>query len=129
MLFADQGYYKDERILSIVESFRNPPIEEEITFADGPEPPAEETQVEVEQDVAEQVEPGVEPTVPMTGSFHFMQESELEETAFETGAEWVEKPEEHETIVPNGVIESEGVSTEVVETPALVTVNGGDTPV
>lgn len=32
------------------------------------------------------------PPIPTTGSFHFMQESELEASTFEEGAEWVERP-------------------------------------
>ncbi|GJJ06498.1 hypothetical protein Clacol_000690 [Clathrus columnatus] len=116
-----------DRILLIVESYRNPPIEEEITFADGPEPPVEEqievepeAEVEVEAEVEAEAEPIVEPVVPISGSFHFMQESELEDTAFENGAEWVEKPEENEIIVENGVV------SEVVETTTTLVVTNGD---
>ncbi|KAG6875034.1 hypothetical protein C0992_005482 [Termitomyces sp. T32_za158] len=91
--------------------------------------PVVEHPVEVEEvaPVADDAAPvaGV-PTIPTTGSFHFMQESELEATHFEDGAEWVERPAvvEHpvepeaapasvpqplelEQEVPNGHVEAE----------------------
>ncbi|KAG6828808.1 hypothetical protein H0H92_006690 [Tricholoma furcatifolium] len=55
------------------------------------------------------------PAIPTSGSFHFMQESELEPTSFENGAEWVERSDavghEPETApadedaAPNGHVE------------------------
>lgn len=108
----------------ILESYRNPPIEEDITFADGPEPPVEEEPVEAEPEAepeAVQTEQVIEPAVGATGSFHFMQESELEDTTFENGAEWVEKPEEHEE---HEDIVANGVESDVTEAPAPVVPNG-----
>lgn len=61
-----------------------------------PEEPTEEIQeappssssVDTESEVAVAGLPGA---IPTAGSFHFMQESELETPSFEDGAEWVER--------------------------------------
>ncbi|KAF8577303.1 hypothetical protein K439DRAFT_1664273 [Ramaria rubella] len=103
-----------ERLWEVVEAHRNPPVEREPTPI--PEEPVQ-PEAEIHQPVAvEAVSVLVTATEPVSGaseavvaaassgSFHFMQESELEASSFEHGAEWVEKPEE----------------SEVVETPAPV---------
>lgn len=90
---------QDSRLLEVVEAHRNPPLEREPTPVPEQPIPQEDTQPEVEQ-VTSSVDAVEAPLlVPegvlaasSGGSFHFMQESELEGTSFEHGAEWVEKP-------------------------------------
>ncbi|KAG6378052.1 hypothetical protein JVT61DRAFT_13733 [Boletus reticuloceps] len=77
------------RLLSIVQSFLNPPRE--------PTPlPAESEPVEAEAEAEPVDEPvaGIPGSLSVSSSFHFMQASELETPAFENKAEWVEKPDE-----------------------------------
>lgn len=89
----------DSHLLEVIEAQLHPrvptpvvehPVEEAAPVADDPAPVA-----------------GV-PAIPTTGSFHFMQESELEAASFEDGAEWVERPSavEHPTepeVAPSSV--------------------------
>lgn len=56
--------------------------------------PAAEPEVAEEAHVEESAIKGIPSTSNMTGSYHFMQESELEpSTPFDEGAEWVDHPE------------------------------------
>ncbi|KIJ49432.1 hypothetical protein M422DRAFT_27797 [Sphaerobolus stellatus SS14] len=101
------------RILEIVESYRNPPAEPELA-------PVSEVVEEEEIVVSAEVAPPsiVESVQAPAGSFHFMQESELEGPSFEDGAEWVEKPEE------NDVAEVEDPNTITVAETTTIEVNG-----
>ncbi|KAF8135572.1 hypothetical protein EV363DRAFT_1159232 [Boletus edulis] len=100
------------RLLTIVQSFLNPPRE--------PTPlPAESEPVEAEGEAEPVDEPvaGIPGSLSVSSSFHFMQASELETPAFENKAEWVEKPDEE----PNGAFEEqpqviESATVEPVET-------------
>ncbi|KAF9462273.1 hypothetical protein BDZ94DRAFT_1290334 [Collybia nuda] len=82
-------------------------------------PPRPSTPIEVEEDQVEEqpaappAEPDVAvagiPAIPTSGSFHFMQASELEAAPFEDGAEWVKHsdaaghdPEQVSSQAPNG---------------------------
>lgn len=99
----------DTRLLSIAQSFLNPPRE--------PTPlPVEPEPVEAEAAPVEEPVAGIPGSLNVSSSFHFMQASELEAPTFEDGAEWVEKPDEE----PNGVSEeqpqvAENVTIEPVE--------------
>ncbi|GLB45084.1 hypothetical protein LshimejAT787_1901620 [Lyophyllum shimeji] len=61
------------------------PVPEEVA--------APETHAAPVTDSVADVTVGGVPLVPTTGSFHFMQASELESSSFEDGAEWVERSE------------------------------------
>ncbi|KAG6918053.1 hypothetical protein DXG01_016709 [Tephrocybe rancida] len=84
--------------------------------------PVEEVATVAEEEAApEAIEPeapvaGI-PDVPSTGSFHFMQESELETTSFEHGVEWVERSDAAahiaETEVPASVPEPLALEQEI----------------
>ncbi|KAF9071659.1 hypothetical protein BDP27DRAFT_1321683 [Rhodocollybia butyracea] len=75
------------RFLEISTQVLNPPVQVDV-----PEPVADEPVPEPSQDDHSELEISVPPSVPITttGSFHFMQASELETTSFEDSAEWVE---------------------------------------
>ena len=97
------------RLLSIVQSFLNPPRE--------PTPlPTESEHVETEAAPVDEPVSGIPGSLNVSSSFHFMQASELETPAFQNNAEWVEKPDAE----PNGASEEqvqvvEDVSIEPVE--------------
>ncbi|KAF8893392.1 hypothetical protein BD779DRAFT_1620446 [Infundibulicybe gibba] len=81
------------RLLEITHHGLNPPRtptpvpEEPETIEEQQDPPAPST-VESEPDAPVAGVPGA---ISTSGSFHFMQESELENPTFEDGAEWVER--------------------------------------
>lgn len=90
------------------------------------EPPIVEEEV-VSSTVAVEPPPIVpEGVVPASsgGSFHFMQESELEGASFEHGAEWVEKPQEfaEPAVIPPEVEAPVGLA--VIDTEIPLDVNG-----
>jgi len=88
--------------LEIVEAYRNPPVqpEPEPEPVPAPEEPVEQIQEAVVSAIETEV-PVVESVPTATGgSFHFMQESELDGPSFEEGAEWVDKPQEIQVSVP-----------------------------
>ncbi|KAF8488398.1 hypothetical protein JB92DRAFT_2798603 [Gautieria morchelliformis] len=101
-----------DRLLEVVDAYRNPSLDREPTPTPEEPIPQEDTEPAIVEQVTSSVvatEPpplaseGVAPT-SSGGSFHFMQESELEGTSFEHGAEWVEKPQdppESSVIVPD----------------------------
>ncbi|KAF9227464.1 hypothetical protein BS17DRAFT_695297 [Gyrodon lividus] len=102
------------RLLDIIQSFRNPPRD--------PTPLPTEPEPAVEAEIAVVDEPvvGVPGTLSVSGSFHFMQASELETPTFENTAEWVEKTDaEPEDDVPEA--QSNGIEGAPIE-PAEVSV-------
>ncbi|KAF8514258.1 hypothetical protein BU17DRAFT_52704 [Hysterangium stoloniferum] len=116
-----------ERIFSIVESYRNPVVEptqipEEPVFQE------EECQPQIDEmvtnEVVEESNAVADTLVPAnsSGSFHFMQESELETTSFEHDVEFVEKPIEAVPVVELKVAEM-GLS--VADTKIPLGLNGG----
>jgi len=79
----------DAHLVEATRAHLHPPI---------PTPVDEEEAAAVEAPETEAVAPaevsvGGVPPIPTTGSFHFMQASELESSSFEDGAEWVERSE------------------------------------
>lgn len=73
----------DARLHEIIQLYLNPPRLPT---------PIPEDPIEDPQDLAASTEPeSVSTAAPGAGSFHFMQESELESGAFEDSAEWVER--------------------------------------
>ena len=68
------------------------------------------------------VEDSIAP-VTSSGSFHFMQESELEGASLDQSAEWVEKPEEADLVVPAPVPEA-AVALTIIDTGTQLGVNG-----
>jgi hypothetical protein len=119
--------YEDDRLLEVVDAYRNPPLDREPT----PTPEEPVAQEDAEPAIVEQVTNSVVATEPPPlasegmaptssgGSFHFMQESELEGASFEHGAEWVEKPQDP---AESSVIVSD------TESPAGLTVIDTDIP-
>ncbi|KAG6902099.1 hypothetical protein C0995_004279 [Termitomyces sp. Mi166 len=75
---------KDSHLLEVTEAQLHPRVPTPVV-----EPPVEEVVLEADDSAPVA---GV-PAIPASGSFHFMQESELEATSFERGAEWVERPD------------------------------------
>lgn len=75
-----------------MESFRDPPRDPTPLPA---EPAVEADVVAIDDPVA-----GVPETLSVSGSFHFMQASELETSTFEHTAEWVEKTDAEPDDVP-----------------------------
>ncbi|KIK90800.1 hypothetical protein PAXRUDRAFT_831373 [Paxillus rubicundulus Ve08.2h10] len=83
------------RLLDIVQSFCDPPRD--------PTPLPIEQAVEAEVVAIDDPVAGVPETLSVSGSFHFMQASELETSTFEHTAEWVEKTDAE----PDGVPEDQ----------------------
>ncbi|KAF8552515.1 hypothetical protein OG21DRAFT_1477706 [Imleria badia] len=111
------------RMLSIVQSFLNPPREPTPLPAEPEREPVETEVTPVDEPVA-----GIPGSSNASSSFHFMQASELETPTFENSTEWVEKPEEED---PNGVPEEqpqvvENVSVEPVETISTQPIDWAD---
>ncbi|KAG2150828.1 hypothetical protein DEU56DRAFT_778690 [Suillus clintonianus] len=110
-LLSGQGDFNGvsyARLLDIVQSFLNPPREPTPLPAE----PDAATEVASEPSSDSHTEsqpiagiPPVSGSLSGTGSFHFMQASELETTDFENTAEWVEKSEIE--LTQNGVLEHE----------------------
>ncbi|KAJ8592716.1 hypothetical protein M405DRAFT_812294 [Rhizopogon salebrosus TDB-379] len=106
---SGQGTFNDvsyARLLDIVQSFLNPPREPT------PLPVEPDTATEVASDLASNSQaesqaiagiPTTSGSMSGTGSFRFVQASELEPTDFENTAEWVEKSEIE--LTENGVLE------------------------
>lgn len=92
--------FVDTRLHEITRSYLNPPR--------APTPAAEEAEEEAEE-VATEPEAAT-PSAPAPGSFHFMQESELEGGSFEENAEWVEKADGAEPEAPSTTIEELAIS-------------------
>ncbi|KAG1742917.1 hypothetical protein EDB19DRAFT_1700850 [Suillus lakei] len=109
------------RLLDIVQSFLNPPREPT------PLPAEPDTATEVASEPSSNSRAESQPIAGIptasslsgTGSFHFMQASELETADFENTAEWVEKSEIE--LTQNGVLEHEE------PTPSAVEVDGTPT--
>lgn len=84
LFLAGQGGYS--KLVALLEASQHPPSRTAT--------PAAEEEVAEEPRVTESAIKGIPSTSNMTGSYHFMQESELEpSTPFDEGAEWVEHPE------------------------------------
>lgn len=91
------------RLLSIVQSFLNPPREPTPLPTEPTEAtePTEPEHVEAEAVPVDEPVSGIPGSLSVPSSFHFMQASELETPAFEDNAERVEKSD----IEPNGASE------------------------
>ncbi|RDB16820.1 hypothetical protein Hypma_002371 [Hypsizygus marmoreus] len=115
-LLSGEGELEGVSYSQLIETTRaqlNPPRaptpveEEEPEAAEAPAPVASEPDVAITP----------APVLPTTGSFHFMQESELEGPSFEDGAEWVERSdaadhiEEPQAVSPALDVEQEPVTT------------------
>ncbi|KAG2339768.1 hypothetical protein BDR05DRAFT_991887 [Suillus weaverae] len=123
-LLSGQGDFNGvsyARLLDIVQSFLNPPREPTPLPAE----PDAATEVASEPSSNSHTESQPIAGIPTasslsgTGSFHFMQASELETADFENTAEWVEKSEIE--LTQNGVLEHEEptpLSVEADGTPA-----------
>lgn len=99
----------DTRLLSIVQSFLNPPREPTPLPA---EPEPLETEAEAAAEPVDEPVAGVPGSLNVSSSFLFVQASELETSTFENTAEWVEKSDEE----LNGVTEEQ---TQVVENVSI----------
>lgn len=89
-------------------------VEEEEEAEEAADPPASEPDVSVA---------GL-PAVPTTGSFHFMQASELEAAPFEDGAEWVERSDATEHVAEPQPLEQEAPNGHTEESdPVVMTFN------
>ena len=124
--------YEDSRLLEIINEHRNFSPEREPTPIPEEHIPREDVQPAIVEEAvispADVEPPPLAPdgvaAVSSGGSFHFMQESELEGASFEHGAEWVERPQDsHETVVIAPEVEAPAGLT-VIDTGVPLDVNG-----
>lgn len=114
--------FTDARLLEITHLLLNPPRVPTPVHEEPVEEPKEvsaslDSIVDSESDVAVA---GVPEVIPTSGSFHFMQASELETPSFEDSAEWVERAD----ATAHEEVDRSAPQEEIVETVIEAGING-----
>jgi hypothetical protein len=110
---VDSNLFIDSRLSAIIQEALNPPlapspvpVPDESVDEELPAPPSDDGEEEEEEEA--QLPPvtvtGIPNVTSMSGSFQFIQQSEIETVVFETSSEWVE------AVVPEPEMEAEGVA-------------------
>jgi hypothetical protein len=120
--------YPDARLLEITQLYLTPPREATPLSEDPVEPATKEDDISASQgsivgSEAETIPLAASGGLPGSGSFHFMQESEIE-TPFEDNVEWVEKTDAEDSSAtgiaqsPTTLVTSGNVANEPVHLPS-----------
>ncbi|KAF4567377.1 hypothetical protein EYR40_006376 [Pleurotus pulmonarius] len=124
-IFSGAGSYEDvpySRIQEITRLYLNPPrvpTPEPVAEVESDAEPSVEAETEEQPDLAVSGVTVTATAISTSGSFHFMQASELEASTFEENAEWVERSDAVEP--PQDEAPAQDI---VKEIPAVPEVNG-----